>query len=226
MVFGVTGALFCNFITPVNAATFENTFEYTHVQQVQVVDQTTKQMLPVIETNSVDIKGLDAIPWNCYFNIQQSVEYQILDLMNKQRVGLGLNPLEMNQQATDLARYKSNDMAQRQYFSHEYQSGSQIGLHFYDLERLLGVSYYSGAENIASSYSPDGTYIQQGIRYVDVNLDTPENKTILANRMFNDWQNSSLHAANMMNPEFKYVGIGIIYNKYTKTYYGTQDFFC
>ena len=74
MVFGVTGSLFCNFITPANAATFSNTYEYTHVPQVQVVDQTTKQMLPVIETNSVDIKGLDAIPWNYYFNIQQSVE--------------------------------------------------------------------------------------------------------------------------------------------------------
>jgi len=221
MVLGFIGTLFCNFITPANAATFVNTYKYTHVPQVQVVDPTTKQMLPEIETESVDIKGLDAIPWNYYFNIQQSVEYQILDLMNQKRVELGLKPLEMDQQATDIARYKSNDMAQRQYFSHDYANGKNVR----DLEDTIGVSYNALNENIAMCYSPTMACIYNNVRYSDISLDTPENKTLTANRIFDSLQNSGIHNGYMMDADSKYVGIGVIYNKYTKTYYATQDFF-
>jgi len=221
MVLGVTGALFCNFITPANAATFSNTYEYTHVPQLQVVDQTNNQMLSEIETNSVDIKGLDAIPLNYNFNIQQSVEYQILDLMNQKRVELGLEPLKMDQQATDLARYKSNDMAQRQYFSHDYANGKNVR----GLEDTIGVSYNALNENIAMCYSPSMACMYNNVRYSDISLDIPENKTLAANRIFDGWQNSGLHNANMMDADSKYVGIGVIYNKDTKTYYATQDFF-
>jgi len=141
--------------------------------------------------------------------------------MNQKRVELGLEPLIMDQQATNIARYKSNDMAQRQYFSHANTSGK----HVRDLEDTIGVSYNAVNENIAMSDSPEGTYMYNNVLYKNMSLNTPEYKTFTANRIFNSLWDSGLHKANMMDADSKYVGIGVIYNKYTKTYYATQDFF-
>ena len=230
MILGVACALVCNIAVPAKAAEsptagwqeFQewNDYTYHYTPAVPVLDQTTLQRLPVIETNNVNIDGLNPIPWNHYFSVQQDIEYRVLDLLNAKRVEYGFNPVQMDENATKLARYKSNDMLQYNYFAHEYTNGIYNGLYFYDMQNKLHWCYNDGGENIlrcnrycfSNDYSADNSY-------------TPEKAANVANLIFNDWWNSDGHRENMMDPYFSYIGIGIILDKDTNSYYGTQELF-
>lgn len=108
-------------------------------------------------------------------------EQEVVRLVNAERAKAGLSPLTEDWQLSRVARYKSQDMRDRGYFSHQSPTyGSP-----YDMMRAFGISYRTAGENIA-----------MGQR-------TPE-------AVVNAWMNSSGHRANILSKSFTKIGVGYV----------------
>ncbi len=110
-----------------------------------------------------------------------SYEQQVIDLVNEIRVQNGLHTLTANWQLSRIARYKSQDMHDRKYFSH---TSPTYGSPF-DMIKNFGVSYRTAGENIAQGYT------------------TPQ-------AVVNGWINSSGHRANILNASYTEIGVGYV----------------
>lgn len=109
----------------------------------------------------------------------KSVERQVIDLTNQERAKNGLPALKANWQLSRVARYKSRDMANNNYFSHNSPTyGSP-----FDMMRDFNVSYRRAAENIAAG--------QQ----------TPA-------EVVDGWMNSPGHRKNILDPNLNQIGVG------------------
>lgn len=116
-------------------------------------------------------------------------EQTILNLVNKARREAGLNELKVDTQMMNVAKLKSQDMADNNYFSH---TSPTYGSPF-DMLKRFGVFYKTAGENIAGH-------------------STAENA-------FNAWMNSAGHKANILGANYNYTGIGIVSsNKYGKLF--------
>ena len=124
----------------------------------------------------------------------KSLESQVVKLVNVERAKLGLQPLTENWQLSRVARYKSADMATKNYFSH---TSPTYGSPFKMMESF-GIKYSSAGENIA--------YGQK----------TPE-------QVMTAWMNSPGHRSNIMSPSYSQIGVGYATNK-SGTAYWTQMF--
>lgn len=122
-----------------------------------------------------------------------NIEQQVVDLVNQQRSKNGLSPLTLNWQVSRVARYKSQDMCEKNYFSH---TSPTYGSPF-DMLKKFNINYSTAGENIAKGQ-----------------------KT--AQAVMNSWMNSEGHRANILNKNFKEIGVGY-YNKNGSTYW-TQMF--
>ena len=88
--------------------------------------------------------GAGAAPvtgWN-----QGAAEATLWQLLNGARANNGLNVLIQHGTLLSIARWRSQDMVQRSYFSHTILGTSYQVYHWYDLN---GVAYSLGGENIA-----------------------------------------------------------------------------
>jgi uncharacterized protein YkwD len=132
-------------------------------------------------TISVDVQGLPKLPANYSINVQANAEQKILELMNAKRTEAGLKPLTLDNTLIKVARYKSNDMIQNNFFDHTNPDGTK----WTDWLHALGYQYTSAGENIAYN-------------------------TYDAVELFNQWWNSPGHRANMMNSSYTKVGIGVL----------------
>lgn len=110
-----------------------------------------------------------------------SFEQQVVDLVNEIREENGLDTLKSNWELARVARYKSQDMLDKGYFSH---TSPTYGSPF-TMIKNFGISYNSAGENIAMGYS------------------TPQ-------AVVDGWMNSSGHRANILNSSFKQMGIGYV----------------
>lgn len=108
-------------------------------------------------------------------------EKEVVRLVNEQRTQNGLPPLAEDWELSRVARYKSQDMADRHYFSH---TSPTYGSPF-QMMRDFGLSYRTAGENIA--------YGQR----------TPQ-------EVVNAWMNSSGHRANILNASFSRIGVGYV----------------
>lgn len=108
-----------------------------------------------------------------------SDEARILQLVNAERAKTGAKALSSNSDCTKLARMKSQDMVNKNYFSHQSPTyGSP-----FDLLKSNNVSYMYAGENIAMNQSADAA--------------------------FQAWMNSEGHKKNILNPNFTELGVGI-----------------
>ncbi|OLO25335.1 sporulation protein [Alkalihalophilus pseudofirmus] len=106
-------------------------------------------------------------------------EIKVVELTNAERAKHGLAPLSMDEQLSQVARQKSLDMKQNNYFSHQSPTyGSP-----FDMMRQFGVNYRSAGENIA-----------MGQR-------SPE-------EVVNAWMNSDGHRKNILSSSFTHIGVG------------------
>ena len=112
---------------------------------------------------------------------QIGYEAKVVRLVNIEREKYGLSPLTENWELSRVARYKSQDMADRHYFSH---TSPTYGSPF-DMMKAFGITYRFAGENIA--------YGQR----------TPE-------EVVNAWMNSSGHRANILNSSFRQIGVGYV----------------
>ena len=111
--------------------------------------------------------------------IMTAEEKKILDLCNTERAKIGASTLKANNDLTKLARLKSKDIVENNYFSHQSPTyGSP-----FDMMRDHGINYMYAGENLA------------------------QNTT--AERAFNAWMNSEGHRKNVLNPNFNELGVGI-----------------
>ena len=122
-------------------------------------------------------------------NSASSVESEVLRLVNIERSKAGLSGLKMSNELSNVARMKSQDMADKNYFSH---TSPTYGSPF-DMMKKFGVSYTTAGENIAKGYSG-------------------------AEAVMNGWMNSPGHKANILNPKFGTLGVGYV-NKGGTTYW-------
>lgn len=110
-----------------------------------------------------------------------SFEAQVVRLVNQIRQANGLSPLTANWELSRVARYKSQDMADNRYFSH---NSPTYGTPF-QMIKAFGLSFRTAGENIA--------YGQP----------TPQ-------QVVDSWMGSSGHRANILNPAYTQIGVGYV----------------
>jgi len=124
----------------------------------------------------------------------KAIENEIARLVNVERSKQGLRALTMNWELSRVARYKSQDMIDKNYFAHNsptYGTPFQMMQHF-------GITYSAAGENIA--------YGQR-----------------TAQEVMTAWMNSSGHRANILNANYNQIGVGVA-KKSNGTLYFTQHF--
>lgn len=108
-------------------------------------------------------------------------EQEVIRLINEIRRENGLQPLTYDWELSRVARFKSQDMKDNQYFAHN----SPVYGTPYQMMKSFGISYRSAGENIARGYA------------------TPQ-------AVVNAWMNSSGHRANILNAGFTRIGVGYV----------------
>ena len=110
-----------------------------------------------------------------------SYEGEVIRLVNDLRRKNGLRPLTANWELSRVARYKSQDMLDRGYFSHNSPTyGSP-----FQMITAFGLSYRTAGENIARGYTSPQAVVD-------------------------GWMNSSGHRANILNASYTQIGVGYV----------------
>src|SRR5699024_2830723 len=121
--------------------------------------------------DKISIPNIDAI---------KHTEHIVIQLVNQERVLNGLNELRPDWQLSRIARIKSADMLENNYFSHT----SPVYGSPFDMIQDFGLQYRRAAENIARG------------------AQTPH-------AVFRAWMNSSGHRANILG-DFSHIGVGYV----------------
>ena len=158
----------------------------------------------------------------------RALEKEVHQLINSERVKHGLPGLEWNKQIAAIARAHSEDMARRDYFSHDNLEGESptdraIAAGYPCRKSLGGGSYsYGLAENIWTGWEYSSyTYGPGGTRYNWMS------QTQLAAQAVSSWMNSPGHRDNILTPQYDRTGIGVgfgIISGKKHTVYLTQNF--
>lgn len=108
-----------------------------------------------------------------------SVQTQVLTLVNQERSKVGCSPLTLSSSLTSLAENFSQDMAARDFFDHTDPDGDTP----WDRAAAAGITNLGG-ENIARGQAD-------------------------AQAVMDSWMNSEGHRANILNCDYKTLGVGV-----------------
>lgn len=154
---------------------------------------------PILESDPPSNPGEDAFlklqfPADLVTQPDPAGEARMLVLVNQARNQVGLSPLHSDTLLQQAAREHSADMYKRHYFSHKTPDGKTP----YDRLHDLHLNYVTAGENLAFA----------------ADVDTA----------FNSLMQSPDHRANILNPDFRCIGIGAYkgLNGYEEMF--TQDF--
>ena len=111
----------------------------------------------------------------------QNFEKEVVRLVNVERESRGLKALTYDWELSRVARYKSRDMRDNNYFSH---NSPTYGTPF-QMMKSFGITYKIAGENIAKGQA------------------TPE-------AVVRAWMNSSGHRKNILNSSFTHIGVGYV----------------
>lgn len=117
----------------------------------------------------------------------QTIEAQVLELTNRERLQVGLPALKAEPKLANCARSHSQEMCELDYFSHSSPTPGRSTAR--DRVQSIGVRSRSIGENI---------YMSSGRKPEDV----PE-------RALASWMNSPGHRGNILNYEYTSLGVGI-----------------
>ena len=112
--------------------------------------------------------------------VRADLEAKMIDLVNQERTKRGLQPLKADPELTQLARNHSRDMFARGYFAHITPEGKSP----FDRMNDANIQYSTAGENLALAHSLSIAH--------------------------NGLMNSPGHRANILNPAFGRIGIGIL----------------
>jgi uncharacterized protein YkwD len=127
-------------------------------------------------------------------NPQDLFDQQILGLVNQERAKVGADPLKINEQLDLAADQHTLDQASMNKMSHTGSNGSNMG----DRIKNAGYVFSSAGENVAYGFGD-------------------------AAAVMNGWMNSEGHRQNILNPNYKEIGIGYAQGADGRPYW-TQDF--
>ena len=122
-----------------------------------------------------------------------AMEAQMVQLVNSERSKAGVPALTVDAGLSNMARVKSQDMITNGYFSH---NSPTYGSPF-DMMKTFGISFQTAGENIAMNQSVGNAHTSL--------------------------MNSEGHRANILNPAFTQIGIGMV-NDGEGNIYITQEF--
>ena len=108
-------------------------------------------------------------------------ERRVAELVNVERQKNGLGPLTLDASISNVARIKSKDMSDNNYFAHQSPTYGSAG----NMLTQHGIRWSAWGENIA------------------VGQDTPE-------EVVTQWMNSPSHRANILSPNFSKIGVGYV----------------
>ncbi len=132
-------------------------------------------------TSGSEEEGTTPLPFKPMSSfIDADGESQMLILVNKERAANGEEPLTIDGQLLVVARAHSEDMWNQQYFAHNTPDGKTP----FDRMHAIGISYVTAGENLA--LAPSVSAANTGL------------------------MRSPGHRANILNPQFHHIGIGII----------------
>lgn len=124
----------------------------------------------------------------------KSVEQQVISLTNQERAKYGLKALAHDWELSRVARYKSVDMRDKNYFSH---TSPTYGSPF-TMMKNFGIAYRSAGENIAAGQTTAAEVVRA-------------------------WMNSPGHRANILNQGYTRIGVGYAAGG-SQRHYWTQMF--
>lgn len=119
------------------------------------------------------------IPKNLFF--ADITKIDIVNLLNKNRLSHGLNPLTENRKLDEAAQMKAQDMIANGYFSHQSPRGITPWFWF----GRVDYKYVYAGENLAVGFAD-------------------------SKNLYEAWYNSSSHRENLLNPKYSEVGSAVI----------------
>jgi uncharacterized protein YkwD len=154
--------------------------EWANKKLAPVFDEAVRQTM-----NSLTVNPSSSESVKLHFTYDKPVarpnlETRMLQMVNAERAKEGIPPLAADPEQTTVARAHSTDMFARGYFAHENPDGESP----FDRMKQSGVKFYTAGENLA---------LAQTLEIAHRNL-----------------MNSPGHRANIMNPAFGRLGIGVM----------------
>jgi len=150
------------------------------VKQEMLREEETDKTEDIVHEESSSLPPQETTP-----PASNSAEAGLIHMINHIRSSRGLQTLLPNTILNNIARTRCQDMLSRNYFSHYNPEGKNIGV----ILQENGIMYACCAENLGHASPPS--------------LGSPE--TII-----NLWMDSSSHRANLLNPHFGQMGIGVV----------------
>ncbi len=152
-----------------------------------------------------------------------NLERNIHDFINGERRKHGLSPLAWNDTLSSVARKHSQDMAMRNYFSHDTPEGHDFSYRYRQAGYSCSVPgkgniYFTGAENIFQNNLYDRVVFTDGVAHYDWNTVRKITESTV-----HGWMNSQGHRKNILTPHWKSEGIGVAISPDDKVYI-TQNF--
>lgn len=176
---------FIPFSETLGAKTQESRIAEGLTGKVQWVESKLSPLLPKAGTSRItavpESERFIKLPYKVSkFTPRPDLEAEMLVLLNREREERGLRPLKVDSELTEVARNHSKDMFLRGYFSH-YSIEKKDP---FDRMRSAGVKFSTAGENLA---------LAQNLTMAHTGL-----------------MNSPGHKANILQPAFGRVGIGIL----------------
>jgi uncharacterized protein YkwD len=150
------------------------------------------------------------------------LEKKIHNMINRERQKKGLPALSWDDSLHRIARQYSQDMVQRNFFSHHDPEGRTFCDRYkaagFECKIKAGDTICLGAENIAQDNLISASSYKDGTTFLSSNT---EDK--IAESVVKRWMNSKGHRGNILTPYFKRQGIGVALSEDGKVYI-TENF--
>lgn len=156
----------------------------------------SQEILGGEEKNYIGCTRTDGLPVNADF------EQRVVELVNIERAKVGAAPLKRNGSLDFAARYQARDMVEDQYFDHNTMDQVNGNLTYIcgpvARVKLWYFEWSAFGENLAAGY------------------DTPE-------QVIAGWMNSDLHRRNMLDRQYREIGVGFYEGKTLFNEYWAMD---
>jgi uncharacterized protein YkwD len=117
---------------------------------------------------------------------------ELLGLINAERAQVGAGPLHIDATLNAIAQARSQDMIARHYFSHHIPGGGMV----FDILDRDHVSYEMAGENLALNNYIDFYPLARTVRQTNADL-----------------MNSPDHRANLLEPRYTEIGLGMAFEQ-------------
>jgi uncharacterized protein YkwD len=154
--------------------------EWVNKKLAPVFDDAVRQTMNSLTVNPKSHDKVELSFKTTDVEVRSDLEAEMLKLVNEERAKEGLKPLTADPELSVVARKHSQDMFARGYFAHVNPDGKDP----FDRMKDANVVFKTAGENLA---------LAQTLQIAHTNL-----------------MNSPGHRANIMNPEFGRLGVGIL----------------